>query len=503
MYGDTLSSESLFDDRMSALSREIGPRGRADAVVVADAPEPTPEAEDAGDASALQSELAGMRLTAVQKRAMSAGLDAEAVADAMDSDDPKASLIGLIMEVASSRGPTERIAFALQAGGDTAADALTAVLDHAIEAIDRHALSSPRRPRKPLMELMDRADSAAESIDAAWCDRVSADANGVEELSGHMAIVEGLDVASSDVSDAVSSVTSLLDCVNRCGSVVLRSTHVLSCNSADTDGRLAALESLCNLSEGRQAEINDGEVSAFGCVKELLRSLDLSSQCDECVPSCMALYTLGCRIGLSVCATEEMVDLTRWVALCSMDAMLSGGGPQDAACAAHALSNMLWWEAPTKSSPDVRAPLDLLVQQVSKSQFRLVGELDTQRIADAACSIVKGGTLAENNLSLSCGGSVLHYLLYTHPGANSSVDDAGAFDAALELHDKVAPSGLPAEWWIETCALVDVTSVRLVGVWFVLCNVRRVPSMIRRPWWRPVLERAITNTKTNETAGLS
>eukprot|EP01045_Picozoa_sp_COSAG04_P039789 COSAG04_NODE_11321_length_716_cov_10.705024_2_plen_196_part_01 len=196
------------------------------------------------------------------------------------------------------------------------------------------------------------------------------------------------------------------------------------------------------------------------------------------------------------------MDLTSWVALCSMDAMLSGGGPQDAACAAHALSNLLWWEAPTKSSPDVRAPLDLLVQQVSKSQFQLTGELDTQRIADAARSIVKGGTLAEDDLSLSCG-AVVHYLLYIHHGALSSVDEAGAFDAALELHDKVAPSRLPAEWWIETCALVDVTSVRLVGVWFVLCNVRRVPSMIRRPWWRPVLERAIVNAKTNETAGLS
>ena len=38
MYGETLASDSAFDDRMSALARELGSRGRADAAV-ADAPE--------------------------------------------------------------------------------------------------------------------------------------------------------------------------------------------------------------------------------------------------------------------------------------------------------------------------------------------------------------------------------------------------------------------------------------------------------------------------------
>jgi len=46
LYGDALSSESLFEGRMDALCRELGARGRADAVVAtvaASEPEPEPE----------------------------------------------------------------------------------------------------------------------------------------------------------------------------------------------------------------------------------------------------------------------------------------------------------------------------------------------------------------------------------------------------------------------------------------------------------------------------
>ena len=68
LYGPTLSSESSFEDRMSALSREIGPRGRADAVVAdavaippsTDETPPCPEPEESADASALRQKLGGV-----------------------------------------------------------------------------------------------------------------------------------------------------------------------------------------------------------------------------------------------------------------------------------------------------------------------------------------------------------------------------------------------------------------------------------------------------------
>ena len=60
------------------------------------------------------------------------------------------------------------------------------------------------------------------------------------------------------LSDAASCVSALLDCVARCGSVVLRSLSILSAGRANADGRLAALEALRGLSECRQISAEIG-----------------------------------------------------------------------------------------------------------------------------------------------------------------------------------------------------------------------------------------------------
>ena len=97
-YGETLSSAAGFDDRMDALSRELGVRGRTDAVAVL-ALEPEPDFGQAGDASELVLELRGLKLMALQKRALSAGVAGEAVEDALEAADPRSALVGLIVEV--------------------------------------------------------------------------------------------------------------------------------------------------------------------------------------------------------------------------------------------------------------------------------------------------------------------------------------------------------------------------------------------------------------------
>ena len=68
---------------MAALARELGSRGRADAVV-ADAPEPCSESVESDTAAALRSKLQTMRVMALQKRAVSEGVPADAVEDVMD-----------------------------------------------------------------------------------------------------------------------------------------------------------------------------------------------------------------------------------------------------------------------------------------------------------------------------------------------------------------------------------------------------------------------------------
>ena len=113
---------------MSALSREIGPRGRADAVVGTSHVEPEPSGDGLVDTDGLRSELGTLRVKALERRAESEGVLPDAVEDALDGDDPKASLIALIVDIVSSRGPAERMLSLLTTGGETAADELSCVL---------------------------------------------------------------------------------------------------------------------------------------------------------------------------------------------------------------------------------------------------------------------------------------------------------------------------------------------------------------------------------------
>jgi len=104
MYGDTLTSEGAFEDRMSALSRELGVRGRADATVEADSSvglEPEPWLDDEcseGDDASLVAELRGMKVGALARRAAFAGVDDVLLDEAETTADPKAAILQLILQ---------------------------------------------------------------------------------------------------------------------------------------------------------------------------------------------------------------------------------------------------------------------------------------------------------------------------------------------------------------------------------------------------------------------
>ena len=144
-YGAALSSDRGFEDRMDALCRELGSRGRADAGADAggDAPESgwasglaaEHDDDDKSDADALaaealRDELQGLRLKQLRQRASAEGLDADTVGDVLDADNPKAALIALLVEHVSRRGPAEQMLSALEVGGEACAEMLSGVLDH-------------------------------------------------------------------------------------------------------------------------------------------------------------------------------------------------------------------------------------------------------------------------------------------------------------------------------------------------------------------------------------
>jgi hypothetical protein len=117
LYGDTLSSTSAFESRMDGVCREIGGRGRADALVTEAAASTSSTPRSLVPAmrtakrtpSALLGELQGLRLKALFQRAKEAGVDDDTLEDATDSDDPKDAVIAILLsrlEVAVVASPT-------------------------------------------------------------------------------------------------------------------------------------------------------------------------------------------------------------------------------------------------------------------------------------------------------------------------------------------------------------------------------------------------------------
>ena len=96
---------------MSALSREIGSRGRADAVGPTAADDTSPATDP------LRSELGGLRLKALLSRAKADGVDADSLEDAMDNDDPKQAVIELLVQQASSDAGAEQDALRRELSG--------------------------------------------------------------------------------------------------------------------------------------------------------------------------------------------------------------------------------------------------------------------------------------------------------------------------------------------------------------------------------------------------
>eukprot|EP01046_Picozoa_sp_COSAG06_P045606 COSAG06_NODE_6331_length_2978_cov_343.444290_2_plen_382_part_00 len=185
-YGETLSSESAFVTRMDALCREIGVRGRADAAggagvssgevsvhvdaeLVGDDDASSPSAD--GDET-LRAELNDLRLKQLRECATVEGLDEDAVAEALDADNPKAALIGLLLEHMASKGPAEQMLTALLGGGEACAELISSVLDHTMDVLEHVSASSPRKTRRSLRDVSDRAESVMESTDVDWCDGV-------------------------------------------------------------------------------------------------------------------------------------------------------------------------------------------------------------------------------------------------------------------------------------------------------------------------------------------
>ena len=313
--------------------------------------------------------------------------------------------------------------------------------------------------------------------------------------------------SSSGAADASGAVSDVLDCLDRCGSVVVQSMGVLTRSADDGDslaGVLSALESLRGLSEERLDGVCADEAAAYDMVQLRLSGLD---ECvgAEAVSGYMALYTLGCRNGLALCGTAEVIELVEDLYASWIKSVSTGGDDYAAGAASGALWYLSGLECGSKMLPESRGPAERSYQVTFKAILVTVAKTFTeQRVCEVFTGCMKAGILSHEDTSLACGWCITIPLLgYPHPGAFSTANEVGVFSTALALYRRVEPSPLPAEWWVSMCGVVDVTSVRLTALWMVLTNAKRVPSATQCVWWSELLDHAIRMSKLNASAGLS
>ena len=96
-FGAVLSEESLFDGKVSELCRDLGDRGQSSGVA-AHRPAAVVEARTS---STLWLDLAALKLSGLRLRAAEAGIAAAAIEEAEDGGDPRAALVGLLVNHAS------------------------------------------------------------------------------------------------------------------------------------------------------------------------------------------------------------------------------------------------------------------------------------------------------------------------------------------------------------------------------------------------------------------
>eukprot|EP01045_Picozoa_sp_COSAG04_P014482 COSAG04_NODE_1088_length_8335_cov_16.006071_2_plen_1430_part_00 len=430
LYGSTLESESAFEDRMSALAREIGSRGRADAVVAAaptdEFPEPCPEHDGSAEVASLRTELEAMRVRALERRALSEGVSADAVDDAMDSDAPKTSLTTLIVELALSRGPADRVLSALSTGGEAAADAFAAVLEHAMDVLEQLSMSSPRKSRRTMRDLLDSVEELSDSVDEDWCDGVSrCSAERLEALASQLVAVQGL-ATDQAASDCVSLVSSLLDALRECGSVAVQCESVFSVDAgSDVPARLSALECVRGLSPAHLEAVDASEASLFGVLWDHVCGKHSELSCEERLSCWLSAFVLGCRNGVSVVARMDVMEpivAALEESVVPLGVAVTSGDMDRELRAFSALlvsTGVVTSEGCLKCSHDVRAELEACSARNVKAYFGAISQaFNSGKVAKMIAradklSLLSQGT--DEDASVGCGAANMFFLIIPHP----------------------------------------------------------------------------------------
>eukprot|EP01047_Picozoa_sp_COSAG01_P073007 COSAG01_NODE_11771_length_1861_cov_83.938706_2_plen_491_part_01 len=183
--------------------------------------------------------------------------------------------------------------------GSGAQAALTAVLEHGLEALE----SIPRVPRKEkqaVRRLCEQVESTLEELDADQATQLAEQCEAAELAELHRALgaVSGMGIGLVGM-ECVEGVESLLTLLKQCSDPVMRAGRAL--DSVDAKVRIRGLETLRGLSRVVLAEPVQAEISVTSIVRTV--ALDVSLVNGEQVGATMAVFVLCFRNG------HEMADM--------------------------------------------------------------------------------------------------------------------------------------------------------------------------------------------------
>eukprot|EP01043_Picozoa_sp_COSAG02_P076406 COSAG02_NODE_16212_length_1104_cov_0.778109_1_plen_340_part_01 len=270
------------------------------------------------------------------------------------------------------------------------------------------------------------------------------------------------------------------------------------------------------LSTASLDSVSESEASLFGVLKDhLCGETDSALICEERLACWLSLFVLGCRNGVSVTARVDVLEAVVAGMQESVEslgaAVVEGSMAEElrVCSAAHLCGwGLVGYESGVKCSPDIRGPFEKCWMRVVRPYLGTAAKAFAESFGRVIARVVKQSLgESEEDVSIGCGAlNCLTCFAVVIPGPLVECDSDAVFGGALTLLRNVCPSPLPAEWWVSTCAEVDVASVRLgVLMQFFGGSLKLLDqaTLESASWLGPALAEAVHICKVNASAGLS
>eukprot|EP01047_Picozoa_sp_COSAG01_P013145 COSAG01_NODE_610_length_14860_cov_222.563647_4_plen_1950_part_00 len=390
----------------------------------------------------------------------------------------------------------------LRAGGPAAEAALTAVLEHGLEALE----SIPRVPRKhkkAVLLLCEQVESTLEELDTDQATQLveQCEAAQLAELHRALGVVSSMGIGRAGM-ECVEAVESLLGIWKQCSDVVTGAGRILG--SVDAGARMRGLETLQGLPRVVLAEAVDAEVALVPAAGAI--GLDEGRSNRERVSAFLAVFTLGLRnTAMAVEAVSAvLLDSMSLVVGAAFSGRLHGREGLAVVAAQNLVYSLMMSFASQLESTATRA--------ASEKLFLVsVRQLASEKCTAARCREYLAVLLelsTDEDTVLAAGAALATFYPLLGSGAVcaevyvASQEYIPAMLASLRRQKALDQS---AAWWKERSARLGLDAVLICGPYMslsmILPVIPKIPSGSAA--WEQLLGESIHMLKINQEAALS